>query len=338
MIKELLEKEQPIVYHALNNAVKENRISSAWLFTGPYGTPKYDAALLLAQSIFCEENNGELACESCNTCRRVKEGLYSDLSVLDGRETTISKDMVDSLQEKFSKTALEKNGQRVYIIRNCENATVAAQNSMLKFLEEPGKGITAILITDNVNKLLPTIISRCTVLPFLPAGIAKYENLAVNCGFSKENAFLVAHLVKDADDLNKMWDETKGEPSLLYKHICMMVKQFLNADCEERTYLSCDYETAYLSSLKDAGKAKKENLLLLNGFYELILLFGRCVLEKKQSGPSWFINAVNSCSYSEKQIADLMTVMSEEMDLCNKYNDLNLVFYQTMFRIRELKL
>lgn len=338
MIKELLQEEQPIVYHALSNAVNEGRISSAWLFTGPYGTPKYEAAILLAQSIFCEENKDSLACETCNTCRRVKDGIYSDLVILDGRETTISKDMVDSLQEKFSKTALEKNGQRVYIIRNCENATIAAQNSMLKFLEEPGNGITAILLTDNVNRLLPTVISRCTVLPFLPAGISKYEDLAIERGFSKEDAVLTAHLVKDKDDLEKLWDDTKNEPSLLYKHICMMVKQFLNADGEERTYLTCDYETTYLSTLKDNAKAKKENLLLLNGFYELVLLFGKCFLEKKYIGPKWFTIALSECIYSEKQITDLVIIMSEQMDLCNKYNDLNLVFYQTLFRVRELKL
>lgn len=55
MIKELLEKQQPIVYRALDNACKTNRISSAYLFTGPYGTPKYEAAVLLAQSILCEK-------------------------------------------------------------------------------------------------------------------------------------------------------------------------------------------------------------------------------------------------------------------------------------------
>ena len=104
MIKELLEKQQPIVYRALDNACKTNRISSAYLFTGPYGTPKYEAAVLLAQSILCEKKNG-LACEECNTCRRVREGTYADLMILDGKDESISKEMIDGIQEKFSKTA-----------------------------------------------------------------------------------------------------------------------------------------------------------------------------------------------------------------------------------------
>ena len=181
MIKELLEKQQPIVYRALDNACKTNRISSAYLFTGPYGTPKYEAAVLLAQSILCEKKNG-LACEECNTCRRVREGTYADMMILDGKDESISKEMIDGIQEKFSKTALEENGQRIYIIKNAENATISAQNSMLKFLEEPGSGVTAILTTDNVNRMLPTIISRCTVLPFMPRSAKDYfDDLIPSC-------------------------------------------------------------------------------------------------------------------------------------------------------------
>ena len=338
MIKELLEKEQPVVYHALENAVREQRISSAWLFTGPYGTPKFEAAQLLAESIFCENGGNKLACETCNTCRRVREGLYSDLIVLDGRDNTISKDMVDSLQERFSKTALEKNGQRVYIIRNCENATVAAQNSMLKFLEEPGKGITAILLTDNVNRILPTIISRCTVLPFLPSGVDKYRELAVNKGFSEDEAVLAAHLARDEEDLERLWDEKKNQPSLLYQHICMMVKQFLNTDGEERLYLSCDFETTYVSSLKDSAKARKENIFLLIGFLDLLMLYGRNALEGRTEGPLWFQKAIEDCRYSKNQLVDLLAVSCEQMDRCNRYNDLRLVFYQPLFRLKECNL
>lgn len=337
MIKDLLEKTQPVVYHALDHAVKEQRISSAWLFSGPAGTPKYEAALLLAQSIFCEEQ-GQLACETCNTCRRVKEGLYTDLVVLDGRENTISKDMVDELQERFSRTAVEKNGQRVYIIRNCENATVAAQNSMLKFLEEPGSGITAILLTDNITKLLPTILSRCTLLPFVPMDIETYRSMAVERGFDEKEAVLVSRMIREKEDLEKLWDEDKNEPSLLYKHICMMVKQLLDIDGESRMYLSADFEAVYLSSLKDTAKAKKENLFLLRGFYEIMLAYCRDVLGKKKEGPDWYVRAVETCRYSEDALVKMMQVMDESMDACNKYNDLSLVFYRTLFRLEEYRI
>lgn len=337
MIKDLLKETQPIVYHALDHAVRENRISSAWLFSGPFGTPKYEAAILLAQSIFCE-NGGQLACETCNTCRRVKEGLYTDMVVLDGRENTISKDMVDSLQERFSKTAVEKNGQRVYIIRNCENATVAAQNSMLKFLEEPGAGITAILITDNINRLLPTILSRCTLLPFVPMPAELLHQSAMERGFDEREAMLVSHIIKEADELEKVWDDKKNEPSALYQHICLMAKQFLNTDGETRLYLSGDFESSYLSTLKDTAKAKKENLFLLNGFFEVLMWYCRCVLKGIKEGPYWFEKAVEQCRYDTLQLTQLLSILDEQQDACNKYNDLSLVFYQTLFRVEEYRL
>lgn len=332
MIKEFLKDKEPIVYHALQSAIQENRISSAWLFTGPYGTPKYEAAILLAQSILCEQK-GSLACEECNTCRRVKEHVYADMMVLDGRENTISKDMVDAIQEKFSKTALEKNGQKVYIIRNIENATIAAQNSLLKFLEEPAEDVTAILTSDNWNRILPTIVSRCTVLPFLPMPQEYFIQMAVEVGFSKEEAYLVSHIVREKEDLAKLWDEDADKPSILYEHIKMMFCQFLNVEGEESIYLSTDFETTYLSSSKDNAKAKLENRILLCSFFDLLILYAKDCLQRKQEGPLWYQKAVQASYKEAKYYADLIRIAAEQKDLCNRYNDLSLVFYQTLFRL-----
>ena len=168
MRKDELQQQQPLFYHALENACMNHRVANAYLLSGPHGTLKHEAALLFAKSIFCEQHHG-IACEECNTCRRVEEGLYADMVLLDGSKNAISKDDVDAIQEKFSKTALEDgDGSRVYILENVENASISAQNSMLKFLEEPASGVVAILTTDNIDRILPTIVSRCTLIPFSP--------------------------------------------------------------------------------------------------------------------------------------------------------------------------
>lgn len=329
MIKALLEKQQPIVYHALKSACEDKRISSAYLFTGPYGTPKYEAAILLAQSILCENENG-LACEECNTCRRVKEGKYADLIVLDGKEETISKTMIDELQEKFSKTALEKNGQRVYIIRNAENATVSAQNSMLKFLEEPGSGVTAILTTDNVNKMLSTIISRCTQIPFLPQSQTSYYNQLTDRGVKEEDAYFMSYIVKDMNDLPLMYDVNEEKVTTQFEHCVGMLKQYLNLDGLRKDELSVDWEVNWSSKLKDASSAKKENLVILNAFYELVMMYCLDVIENRQQGYEWYKNAVRNGNI-ETCVKDLEIALQGK-DACNKYNDLNLVFYQSLYR------
>ncbi len=336
MIKELLEKQQPIVYHALENACLSNRISSAYLFTGPYGTPKYEAALLLAQSILCEKQ-GSLACEECNTCRRVREGIYADMIILDGKEETISKDMVDEIQEKFSKTALEKNGQRIYIIKNAENATIAAQNSMLKFLEEPGEGVTAILTTDNVNRMLPTIISRCTVLPFMPKNDQEYYSDLLQVGVKEDDAYFMSHIVKDMQDLKNMFDENEQKCTTLFDHICGMLKQYLNCEGLRKEELSVDWEVNWSSKAKDSGTSKKENLLILSGFYDLLILFCHDVICHHEQGASWYIQAVQKNYGKEEQCAKILEIALNSKDACNKYNDLHLVFYQSLYELGGVK-
>ena len=332
MIKALLEQQQPIVFRALKNACETNRISSAYLFTGPYGTPKFDAAILLAQSILCEKNNG-LACEVCNTCRRVREGSYADMIILDGKDETISKDMIDEVQERFSKTALEAKGQRVYIIRNAENATISAQNSMLKFLEEPGSGVTAILTTDNVNRLLPTIISRCTVLPFMPRSIESYKQDLLDKGVQEEDAYFMSHIVKDMCDLQIMFDEEEKKTSPVFQHALGMLKQFVNAEGMYRKELSVDWEINWSSKAKDTSVAKKENRVVLSAFYDLLMLYAHDGILKNSDGPQWYRSALETAYGKEEQCTKILQIALEEKDACNKYNDLNLLVYQTLYKL-----
>ena len=332
MIKELLEKQQPIVYRALDNACKTNRISSAYLFTGPYGTPKYEAAVLLAQSILCEKKNG-LACEECNTCRRVREGTYADMMILDGKDESISKEMIDGIQEKFSKTALEENGQRIYIIKNAENATISAQNSMLKFLEEPGSGVTAILTTDNVNRMLPTIISRCTVLPFMPRSAKDYFDDLIQEGVNQEDAYFMSHIVKDMADLKNMYDIDSQKNTVLFEHVCGMLKQFLNCEGMKRKELSVDWEVNWSSKAKDTNISKKENLLILSSFYDLLMLYAHDVITENLDGPLWYQNTVKNSFEKKKMCCDILRIALEEKNACNRYNDLNLVLYQTLYQL-----
>lgn len=336
MIKELLEKEQPIVYRALNRACRDGRISSAYLFTGPYGTSKYEAAVLLAQSILCEEQNG-LACESCNTCRRVKEGLYADMVILDGRTQSISKEMIDGIQSKFSETALEQNGQRVYIIRNAENATVSAQNSMLKFLEEPGPGVTAILTTDNMERILPTIQSRCTMIPFTPLTSEAYFEMAKEMGVPEDDAYFLSAIAKTRDDMDRLYPDHDGVRirSKEFGNALMMLKQYLNMDGMDRDDLLVDYDVSYSSKESDKSKAKASNLILIPAFFDLLSLYAHDVIRHDAGGPSWYHDAVLHAEGSEIDYGKLIMIIAEEKDRCNRFNDLNLLLGQAFWKLEE---
>lgn len=350
MLKEMLKDREKNVYEALYNSIKNDRISSAYLFCGQTGSLKKEAAVLLAETIMCPKVKHDFACESCNTCRRIYESFYpkeevkttgalqpikhADLIYLDGTKYPVSKEDVDAIQEQFSKTSSEEgNGQRVYVIHGAENASIAAQNSMLKFLEEPGKGITAILTVDNIHALLPTIISRCTVLNFKAADDVYLEETAIKKGFSQDEAYLVSHVIQQESDLDAFMQD--GETTSLYKNMEGMLEQYLHQKGMRRDELTIDYEANWKSKLKDSTAAKKENMILIRGFLSLLMQYGEDVITGCDKGPSWYHNAVKSASGNKEDYVGLIRIASEERDLCNRYNDLHLIVYQTFYRLEE---
>ncbi len=198
-MKDRLKKEQPIVYQTLKNCLKQNRLSHALLFSGPKGTPKLQTALFLAQSLVCEKHQG-FACEECDSCRRVAQATYADVIMLDGSQKSIKKEDILNVQHEFNKTALEADGHKIYILNRAENATPEALNSLLKFLEEPsGESTIAILVVEEMDRLLPTIISRCQILPFRPLDQESCCQKAQQQGVSEEDSFLLSHFIKDAE-------------------------------------------------------------------------------------------------------------------------------------------
>ncbi|MGI6581479.1 MAG: hypothetical protein ACOX1M_04020 [Erysipelotrichaceae bacterium] len=98
--------------------------------------------------------------------RRIKENNYVDLIYIDEEDKNIKVELIENLQQRFEKTALEKAGKKIFIINNCEKLTTKAANSLLKFIEEPSKNTTGIFITTQVDGVLPTIISRSQTLNF----------------------------------------------------------------------------------------------------------------------------------------------------------------------------
>ena len=168
MFKDILREQQPVVYHTLRNALENDRLAHAYMFSGPSGTPKKETAYLLAQSLVCGQPG--FACETCDTCERIIHNEYADMIYLDGTSVSIKKDDILKLQHAFAKTGLEKTGKKIYVLDHAENATPDALNSLLKFLEEPGSDMIAILIVEQLDRVLPTIISHNTMLPSFSAG------------------------------------------------------------------------------------------------------------------------------------------------------------------------
>lgn len=202
-IRQYLENYQSVIYKIFVNAKRDEKLSHAYLLSGSIGMPLKEAALFLAKSLICDEPN-PLACEKCITCLRVDEGNYPDVIVFDGGEEKIKKEAVQKIIGSFDRTALEEKGIMVYVIHLVENMTTSAVNSLLKFLEEPGRNVYAFLTTENESKVLPTILSRTQVLRFKEIDRDIIIKNAVSAGVLAEDAEILSGFYNDSDAIKNV--------------------------------------------------------------------------------------------------------------------------------------
>lgn len=154
---------QEHILNVLNNSLKKDMISHAYLFCGPRGTGKTSIAKLLAQSINCEKP-GEIACKQCDNCIEGMNGTHPDIVEIDAASNN-GVEEIRSLIDKVKYTPI-LGKYKVYIIDEVHMLSQGAFNAFLKTLEEPPEHAVFILATTEIHKVLPTIISRCQRFDF----------------------------------------------------------------------------------------------------------------------------------------------------------------------------
>lgn len=224
-IENYLRRYQPIIYKTFVNALQENHLSHAYLLSGAPGTPLLETAKFLAKSILCDDPD-PLACNNCITCLRIDDNNYPDFIVFDGSESTIKKDEVTSIETQFDKEAFEAKGIMIYILHLVENMTPEAVNSILKFLEEPGKNIYAFLTTHNESSVLPTIISRCQCLRLKLVDRQKVVENAKMIGVPEDDAELLAYFYNDENLIDEF---LKSEDKDFYYDAKTTINELLEA-------------------------------------------------------------------------------------------------------------
>ncbi|TGG88385.1 DNA polymerase III subunit gamma/tau [Geotoga petraea] len=146
------------------NAVKNENISHAYIFSGPRGTGKTTTARILSKIVNCENPNGSNPCNECSNCKAINENNFMDVIELDAASNR-GIDEIRQIRDSANYRPV-KGKYKVYIIDEIHMLTKEAFNALLKTLEEPPEHVIFVLATTNLEKIPDTIISRSQLLNF----------------------------------------------------------------------------------------------------------------------------------------------------------------------------
>ena len=163
------------IIQTLQNAIREQRVSHAYLFSGPRGTGKTSAAKVLAKAVNCERQQGSEPCNECPSCLRITAGNVMDVQEIDAASNRGVEEIRD-LRDKVKYAPTEVR-RKVYIIDEVHMLTTEAFNALLKTLEEPPPHVMFILATTEPHKLPATIISRCQRFDFRRVSLEEQTGL-----------------------------------------------------------------------------------------------------------------------------------------------------------------
>jgi DNA polymerase-3 subunit delta' len=180
----------------LSEHVAGGEARHAYLFCGPEGVGRRTLALRFAQAINCPSPPAPgIPCRACRTCLRIERQEHPDLDLVqasgEGKEIKISQ--VRELQHHLALLPYEAR-YRIALLANFQDASLSAQNALLKTLEEAPAKVILLLTADAPESLLPTIVSRCEVLRLRPLAVDQAALSLVRPGLDAAQARLLAHL------------------------------------------------------------------------------------------------------------------------------------------------
>lgn len=322
MMKERFKQQQPVAYQTLKNALLHDKMAHAYIFSGPSNVMKKEAAYLLAQSLVCEHE--VFACETCSTCQRILHHEFADMIYLDGTKTSIKKDDIVKLQKMFQKTALETYGKKIYIIHQAENATVEALNSLLKFLEEPTSDMTAILIVDQIDRLLPTIVSRCQIIPFKAMNRMQCFDMV-----SKEmdvfDAYMLSTILKQPELVLEV-SETQD-----YQHAKFVMKGML-----DRYIKSIDDALIFVQLEGFNAKDKTYGKQAFQYFIDMLYIFFKDCMQNSCIEDIWYQEKMARMKLEKQAYVRILQILMHARDKVLYSVNLHLLIDQMFYEMKEV--
>jgi len=171
---EVIKVLQEAVMASRNNSDTTQAMTHAWLFTGPPGSGRSNAAVAFAAALVCKEGG----CSKCNDCMSTITGAHADVELIKTEGLSIK---IDEIRELISRAswAPSVSNWRVVVIEDADRLTDSAANALLKVIEEPGLRTVWLLCAPTLTDVLPTIRSRCRHLSLRTPSTKAISNLLI---------------------------------------------------------------------------------------------------------------------------------------------------------------
>lgn len=244
-------------------AIRDKKPFHAYLFQGEEGVGKEALARTFAAGLQCQSESADKPCKECVSCRQMESGNQPDVIWVTREKASLG---VDEIREQLCNTMDIKpfsSPYKIYLVPEAEKMTEAAQNALLKTIEEPPEYGIVILMTSNISALLPTIQSRCLTMEFRPLSTAVVESyVKEHCRVPDYQARASAAFAQG--NLGKAMRYAKSEDFIERKdHIISLLRHVEQMDLSEM-----------LAVIKDLGTRKDE----VRDYIDLMVLWYRDVL------------------------------------------------------------
>lgn len=322
-----IEKVQPVAIKQIQSIVSKNRIGHAYIIDGAKGTGKVKVMQFFVQLVLCENPTKNVPCETCRSCKRLKSSNHLNFMQLEPDGQFIKKGQVDELIQEMSKTAIEM-GRKIYTIHHADQLNASAANTLLKFLEEPQSEITAILLTEKVHALIPTIRSRCQQISLasMPQSVLKQK--LVDEGITESMASTVSRMTNQVDEaISLAKDEHFG---LARKSVLKLVEA---SGKSVQDALMCIQED-FGPLLKEKEQAEQALDLLLFAYRDIVAIKASPIAVCTYPDMTHYWNQVALHSTYEQLSKQLEQILHAKQNLHKNMNR-TLMMEQLMLNLQE---
>lgn len=310
-------------FHFFKQTIQKNRLTHLYLISGEKGSGKSQLVDEVAYMILSKHNH-----DSVKLKKQILERKASNIVIVEPEGLSIKKEQILMLQKEFSKTSLV-SGPRIYIIKNIEKIGINAANSLLKFMEEPlNHNVFGFLLTEKIENVLRTIISRSQVLHLKSIDEKDLELELIKHGLEERASILAPFLTKNIEEAIFL-----GEDPVFIE----MLDFIENMICSWR-----NKEILFTLLFAQKGRFIIQDRKIFMNFLELLLLYFLDLIHYKvnQDITYRFLKEQIQMQSSQTEISEINLMIEEIQDMLKKqtyYINLELALDELAYTLEKMR-